>query len=258
MIKNIATHNAEVILEVNIETKGRVQVRLRVFDADRPKTFFTDRYMTIDGTKTLYVRMPLSPKISSVEITNRQTGGNDGIINFSVAIEPLEKKMDAGDFKNELIRSFVNFSQRFAFNSSYLNPNKRYLSDDNVFEIDYKDSITNRAGMPTPARIGSMTGVIQVNKAQFDKFSVPMRMAILLHEFSHFFLNKNMRSETEADLNALTIYLGLGYPRIEGYQAFLETFKGAPTMENQARFEKIDAFIKNFENTKMITNIKIR
>jgi len=258
MIKKVATHHAEVILEVNIETKGNVQVRLRVFDAEKPKTFFTDRYMTIDGVKTLYVRMPLSPSVCAVEVTNKQRGNDEGILNFSVAVKPLEKKMDAGDFKNELIRSFVNFAQRFSYNASYLAPNKRYLSDDNVFEIDYKGSITNRAGMPTPARIGSMTGVIQVNKEQFEKFSVPMRLAILLHEFSHFFLNKNMRSETEADLNALTIYLGLGYPRIEGYQAFLETFKGAPTMENQVRFEKIDSFIKNFEKNKMITNVKIR
>ena len=46
--------------------------------------------------------------------------------------------------------------------------------------------------MGTPARIGRRTGVIQVNKTQFEAFTIPMRMAILLHEFSHFYLNEKM------------------------------------------------------------------
>jgi hypothetical protein len=49
-----------------------------------------------------------------------------------------------------------------------------------------------------------------------------MRFAILCHEFSHFYVNDNMDDESEADINGLLIYLGLGYPRIEGYQAFLD------------------------------------
>jgi hypothetical protein len=52
-----------------------------------------------------------------------------------------------------------------------------------------------------------------------------MRFAILCHEFSHFYVNEDMDNESEADINGLLIYLGLGYPRIEGYQAFLEVFK---------------------------------
>ena len=52
-----------------------------------------------------------------------------------------------------------------------------------------------------------------------------MRMAILLHEFSHFYLNDRMEDETEADLNGLLIYLALGYPRIEAYQSFFNNIQ---------------------------------
>ena len=79
-----------------------------------------------------------------------------------------------------------------------------------------------------------------------------MRMAILLHEFAHFYLNKNIDDETEADLNGLLIYLGLGYPRIEGYEAFLQVFEGSPTAENKKRYDVINEFIQNFEKKKFV------
>jgi hypothetical protein len=61
-----------------------------------------------------------------------------------------------------------------------------------------------------------------------------------------------MDNESEADINGLLIYLGFGYPRIEGYQAFLEVFKDAPNDSNKKRFDRIDKFIRNFEKNKMV------
>ena len=98
----------------------------------------------------------------------------------------------------------------------------------------------------TPARISKSNGRIQVSKKQFDKYTVPMRMAILLHEFAHFYLNENIDDETEADLNGLLIYLGLGYPRIEGYEAFLQVFEGSPTQENKKRYDVIHKIYSRF------------
>jgi hypothetical protein len=120
--------------------------------------------------------------------------------------------------------------------------------------IEYLPVITNHNGrvLTTPARISKVTGRIQVSKKQFDDYTVPMRFAILCHEFSHFYVNENMDDESEADINGLLIYLGLGYPRIEGYQAFLEVFKDAPNLDNKKRFDRIDNFIKNFEKNKMV------
>jgi len=79
-----------------------------------------------------------------------------------------------------------------------------------------------------------------------------MRMAILLHEYSHFYVNEKMHDETEADLNGLLIYLGLGYPRIEAYEAFLKTFVNVPSQQNKARYDTINKFINNFEQNNFI------
>jgi hypothetical protein len=47
-------------------------------------------------------------------------------------------------------------------------------------------------------------------------------MAILLHEYSHFYVNQDINNESEADLNGLLIYLGLlllekNVPMIPGF-----------------------------------------
>ena len=75
-----------------------------------------------------------------------------------------------------------------------------------------------------------------------------MNVLLLLHEYSHFFLNENIDNELEADLNALTIYLGLGYPRYEALIAYGETFKHNETPENDKRWQKIKEFINEYES----------
>jgi hypothetical protein len=72
-------------------------------------------------------------------------------------------------------------------------------------------------------------------------------MAILLHEFSHVYLNENVDDEVEADLNGLLIYLGLGYPRIEAFEVFAKTFLSVPSDGNRMRYDKIKTFIDEFE-----------
>jgi hypothetical protein len=100
----------------------------------------------------------------------------------------------------------------------------------------------------TPARIDVDSGLIEVSKKHFMDYTIPNRMAILLHEFSHIYLNDNIDDEVEADLNGLLIYLGLGYPRIEAFEVFAKTFIVAPTEQNKMRYDKIKNFIDNFEN----------
>jgi hypothetical protein len=75
-------------------------------------------------------------------------------------------------------------------------------------------------------------------------------MAILLHEFSHFFLNKVQDDEQEADMNALLIYLGLGYSRSEVKKVFLKVFANTPSDVNVQRYrDTIEKVINNFDNS---------
>jgi hypothetical protein len=254
----IKLNYAEVNLKVTVKTDSPQKLRLKVYDATNPNRVFTNRYKTVTGEENLFVRMPLSPETAVVEVVADKAlvkkGEKDNFEFISVEKMPLEKRIDIGDISNSKIRSFVEFAQRFCFNLDELEPDTIYTSSDRNYYINLLSKITNKSGseVNTPARISKRTGVIQVSKKQFETFTVPMRLAILLHEFAHFYLNEQMDDEVEADLNGLLLYLGLGYPRIEAYQAFLETFKGVPSQQNKDRYDVINNFIKDFEKMNMV------
>jgi len=253
-------------LMVEVATKSPEKIKIVVKDLNKPNTYYTNRWTTIEGTERFFVRMPLSPYESLVSVFNERNGnvkkGDDPTFKIlKVDAQPLERKLECVDWSNPKIRDFVEFAQQFCNNAGILSAGKypngsTYVSDEGNFRIDYFDDIRTKRGMviPTPARISQTKGIIQVSKADFKKFTVPMRLAILLHEFSHFYLNKDITDETEADLNGLLIYLALGYPRIEAYQSFLTTFKETPTTQNKERFDVLHQFITNFERDKFCTS----
>jgi hypothetical protein len=250
----VATNYEELSLAIRVTTRLPIKVFIKVYDQERPKIVLTDRYKTLRGTETFYVRMPLTGKTSIVEITDEyenNMGTPSGNINVeSIDKYPLEKQSLRGYAPSTF--SFIDFAQRFSFNAPYLTPDKTYRSNDGYFMIEYFTMITDgQRELTTPARISKTTGIIQVSKKLFDAYTVPMRVAILLHEYAHFNLNSNINDEIEADLNGLTIYLSLGYPRIEGYQAFLEVFKDSPSRQNKNRYEVINNFIRDFETKRI-------
>ena len=258
----VNTRFEELCLVITIQTFIPAKIRLKVYDYEKPRTVFTDRFKTISGTEKLYVRMPLSSNNVVISVYNEANGNlrpkQDTSFNvLGVDKIPLEKRMDARDLGNVLVRNFVDFAQRFAFNASYLDADQAYQSQDGKFLIEYETTLfSDRTGkeLTTPARISKLNGRIQISKTLFDDYTVPMRMAILLHEFAHFYLNDNMDDEMEADLNGLLIYLSLGYPRIEGYEAFLEVFMDAPSAQNKQRYDIINQFVRDFEAKKILIN----
>ena len=254
----ITLNYAEVNLKVTVKTDSPQKLRVKVYDAANPNRVFTNRYKTVTGEENFFVRMPLSPEVAVVEVVTDKAlvkkGEKDTFQFIGVQKMPLEKRIDISDISNSKIRSFVEFAQRFCFNLDELEPNTIYTSNDRNYYIKLFTEIKNKNGVEvnTPARISKRTGVIQVSKKQFEQFTIPMRLAILLHEFAHFYLNEQMDDEVEADLNGLLLYLGLGYPRIEAYQAFLETFKGVPSQQNKERYDVINKFINDFEKMNMV------
>jgi hypothetical protein len=259
MIYKVPTRNEELTLIVKVKTNKPEKICLKVYDSSKKNTVFTDRWKTVNGSLNFYVRMPVSGSYTMVEIWNDKYGrdvesSKSGFKVFAVEKAMLEKKVDVVDFSNPLVSSFVNFSTRFCFNAGTLNSGS-YKSSDGKFLIEYLPTIRSykdNKELSTPARISKENGRIQVSMRKFIEMTVPMRMAILLHEYSHFYVNENMEDETEADLNGLLIYLGLGYPRIEAYQAFLETFIGHPSETNKKRYDIINKFIDNFEKNNFI------
>jgi len=253
MIVKVPTRHEELTLIIKVLTQEPTKIRIKVIDELQPDTSFTDRFKTVDGESIFYVRMPVSPQNALVYVYNEDNGNlmesqDDSFEVESITKGSLEKKLDVIDFSNSDIKSFVNFATRFSYNASNL-PSGNYISDDKKFVIKYLPMIEdNGEEQSTPARIDITNGNIEISKKQFVKFTVPNRMAILLHEFAHVYLNDNVDDEVEADLNALLIYLGLGYPRIDAFEVFAQTFMNAPSEQNKDRYVKIKNFIDNFEN----------
>ena len=127
----------------------------------------------------------------------------------------------------------------------------RYQSDDKKYTIDYLPQIVHEGKtLTTPAIISNKNGRMEISQKAYKEMSIPMRMAIICHEFSHFYLNEIQKDEIEADLNALTLYMGMGYPVIEAHKAFLETFYKSPTESNKERYVYLKTFIYNFDTLK--------
>jgi len=80
-----------------------------------------------------------------------------------------------------------------------------------------------------------------------------MRMMILLHEFSHKWKNPKMNlaisNEIGADINALYIYLGLGFSKIDAIYVYANVFLNAQNEPNRKRMRKIMDYIAKFEQT---------
>lgn len=257
MIYRLPTRYEEFTLLIKVKTDKPEKIHLKVSDADQKNTVFTDRWKTVNGECSFYVRMPISGKISLINLYNEKVGQHKEDNSFEV-VEikkiPLEKRLDVLDFSNNDLRSFINFCTKFCFNAGVLSSGT-YKSSDGRFKIEYLPTIiSSKLGkeLQTPARINKDNGVIQVSQKKFTPDTVAMRMAILLHEYSHFYVNKDIDNESEADLNGLLIYLGLGYPRFEGHEAYLKTFISTPTEMNKVRYDKIKAFIDNFEKNNYI------
>lgn len=253
MIEKIKLYGKPTKLKITIQTPYKEKIWIQVKDDSRKNTYYTKRYSNIDGKQTFYVLMPQSPDVATVFVVNDKNGLIDNDYSFKVIeIKSLPYNLLKRNFSKKTT-SFIKFAQEFSDECGYLSANTKgdiYKSNNGKFRIDYFDTIRSYATgntIKTPARISQRNGRIEVSAEQFRTFTIPMRMAILLHEYSHYYLNKNPRNETEADLNGLNIYLKLGYPNIDIYNVFLNVFKLSPSMENKKRFDKLDKFVKNFK-----------
>ena len=240
-----------IMIRFNVNTPKKIYIKVK--DPSRPNTVFTSRYCIVNQTEDFFIRMPITSE--KCEIIVRSQDQMKGYTDNQYRITdlkklPLKRKLTAFNHANPTIQKFVRFAEEFCSKAGYISAKGSiYSSDDGQFRIDYLDDITDESGKPmrTPARISRSEGIIQVSKKKFETYTIPMRMAILLHEFSHYYLNTDMANETEADLNGLLIYLGLGYPRIDAYNVFTQVFITSPNEANHNRMKIIDDFIRNFE-----------
>jgi len=246
--------NREALLYVTIKTPTKKRFFLVAKDSGKPNSDYAKREMEVEGERTIFFSFPLTPKEMTIGIYNI-ADRNDN--NFKVTFEekPLRKYniwLDS-DTKDFLTLDFY-FSQVCGF-SAASPKGTLYQTADSKFNIRYYPVIVDYMSgkvLNTPARIGHNTGNIDVAKAKFDRYTFAERVVILLHEFSHKYKNPKMgldiSNETGADINALYIYLGLGFSKIDAINVFANVFLKAQTEGNKKRMRAIVDYIQKFEN----------
>jgi hypothetical protein len=277
--KQVPTNTKPCTITVGIQIyRPEAVMRFQVFDNNKPQTYYLNHLgqifngyvngMPFDGYREFDLYLPQSPDLANINIFNVNNGNlADGADN-SFKIVKWEKKEKVNTkpiWISHDDAEFIKFAKFFCNNASILSgtqiiQNKPYpsvyRSEGCKFIIDYYDVIIDRgpqgqlSASGTPARIGNETGIIEVSKKDFLNYTIPMRLIILLHEYSHKYKNpKNGRAiddESAADLAALNMYLSMGYSPLEAEQAFLVVFRDANNRENKIRMDIIRGFIKKF------------
>lgn len=254
-------------LLVTVKTSRPETIKIVAKDTRKQKTYYINRKGEVNSEGRQFIlKFPLSPATMKLSIYNYENGNypqdEDG--SFKITQFKVEKLPTCDLWAKPLTLKFIKFAQDFSTNASILSAGNKiphiYRSNEADFTIDYYDVIKND-GVPitTPARIGHNRGIIDVSKNAFLKYTVPMRMIILLHEFSHKWMNpaigREIGDEVAADINALNIYLSLGYPELEARQAFLSVFRNANNESNHKRYLIINDFITRFSEGKIACDV---
>lgn len=268
MVALLQTDRRPLTIVTEVVTNGTQRIRIIARDRNKPSTVYGDRYQNINGKAKLEIKMPKSPTETELVIYNVASGnqpngiriGNDDPT-FKCNVYPEALKACPMFMTQDTI-AFVKFCQQFCENASVLSGDtiidgrvipSIYQSDNGKFNIHYFNKIRDKKTgqfVSTPARIGHDSGIIEVSKSDFLTYSIPMRMVILLHEFSHVYLSgavgRAKENESAADINGLMLYFSLGYSEIEAHYAFLKVFKNADTPENRKRYKIINDFIDRY------------
>ena len=249
MIRKFAnTRRKPANVKVGVQVRRPMKVRIRAVDPYKKGAVYIDRLATVQDSKDFEIRMPQSPQKLLIMVSCDQ--GKAGEDQIKVNLEKINLPQHIPCLSGKKVASFLKFARQFSENAGILSAG-RYQSDDGVYTIDYLPVIKHHGRvLSTPARISNQTGRMEISMKAFRRMTIPMRMAILCHEFSHFYLNEVQKDEIEADLNALTLYMGMGYPVIEAHKAFLETFHNSPSEVNKERYEYLKVFIDNFDTLK--------
>ena len=251
--KEYNADNRKFRLYVTITCKGKKRFRTFAEDSGKKNSKYVERDVEVDGKRTIYFSFPITPKVLHIVVVNSEIPQDtDFEVQLIEAPLPVYNIWVDAD-TDEFVKLALQFSQVCGFQPAS-SDGRLFKTNSGKFNIKYFDIIRDNGGgyLNTPARIGHRTGVIEVAKVKFDSYTIPMRMVILLHEFSHKYKNPKIglqiSDEVGADINALYIYLGMGFSKIDAICVFANVFLKAQTKSNMERMRKIMDYIQRFES----------
>lgn len=241
-------------LYVTIKCKGSKRFRVWCEELNKVNSKYADRLIKVDDKRTIFINLPYTPNAMFFACKNA-----DNIKDNDFEVSITQMPLRCYDIQTDgLAHNFIEFAVQFAKTCGYKNPSPRGTfakSSDGAYLIRYMPNIIDQktgAMISTPARIGHKTGTIEVSKNKFDRYTIPMRVMILLHEFSHKYRNPAIRlpisHESGADINGLYLYLGKGFSKVDAICVFANVFLKAQTDANIQRMRKIQDYVQRFEN----------
>jgi hypothetical protein len=252
-VRQFDTNGNACLLNIEVLTNSPENIRLIVSDGEKDFTKYVDRRRVVNGLETFKIGLPIAPKKAVIKVANELQNGVYAINGFQIMdvyTTALPTRTYCINYNNENISKFLPFVQKFCARAGYLEAGgQTYYDPTKTFTVKYFDELKAKSGrvLTTPARVHARTGVIEISAQFFRKYTIPMRLAVMLHEFSHFYVNEDIDNEIEADLNGLALYLSLGFPRISAFNSFIQVFKNAPTALNAERYAVLKQFIAKFE-----------
>jgi hypothetical protein len=254
MQQTYETNNRKMSLHVTILCSGEKKMRVWAEELNKKNSKYADRVIIVNNSRTIHFNFPVSPKTIFIGCLNAQNVKDKDfeIIIHEKPLQTYDIVMD--DDTKKFVQMAINVSQTIGFVPPPTN-GILYQTPDAKFNIKNVPVITDKMSgqvIGTPARIGHSTGLIEVAYARFKDYTIPMRLMILLHEYSHKYRNPKIglqiSNEFGADINGLYIYLGIGFSKIDAICVFAEVFLKAQTDGNIQRMRKIQDYIKRFEN----------
>lgn len=245
--------NRKFSISMKITTPVGKKIRVWAEEAGRKNSKYVDREVIVEGSKTIFLNFPVSPSKLFIGALNCDSP-KDSEFKVEIVETPIRDYSIWIDYPTEQFLSMaLQFCQICGYERS--SPNGRmFKNETGNYRIKFMDIIKDANGKvySTPARIGHQTGIIEISKAKYDNYTVAMRMMIILHEYSHVYKNPKtgleISNEIGADINALYIYLGLGFSKIDAICVFANVFLKAQTQGNINRMRKIMDYIGKFEN----------
>lgn len=254
MQKVYDSNNRKMSLHITIVCKGTKNFRVWAEELGKKDSKYADRVIKVTNSRKIHFNFPVSPKSLFIGCLNVQNI-NDKDFEVTIQEEPLKTyNIVMDNDTKDFVQMAINVSQTIGFAPPPQN-GILYQTPDAKFNIKNVPMITDKMSgqvIGTPARIGHSTGLIEVAYARFRQYTIPMRLAILLHEYSHKYRNPKIglkiSNEFGADINGLYIYLGIGFSKVDAICVFAEVFLKAQTDGNMQRMRKIQDYIQRFEN----------
>jgi len=239
----LSTNRKGIDVHLKFEAKNPCQIISTAYSLNSG-IIFCERNDIVDGAKNVILKLPVSPEKLIVNVRTN-IPGNLRCQATPVKLRTYDVNMGKKDWE------FVRFAESFCLGMllETIKPSEYILkSPSGEFKIVLQDGLKDYFGnrIQSPCQIGSKTGIIEVDRLLLSQYTFAGQMALLCHEYAHFYKNPlhgvPADSEEGADKYGLCVYLGAGYGESEYVKAFKETFKRVDTQQNRNRIKLMMSF----------------